>query len=207
MITANFRRFVERTGGPDSLMSVGPREAMPTARPGTPEAITQAEWSRVRAKALPLINQMATPDNDLVEAADKEGAALLGRTQQQIEQVNGRRIGTMSAAQRRHINNTLMSGSTATSATNSTAARLAQRDFNNEKAVTAYNYANAITNQGLSTLTQGNNMKMQREAQNKANSKSFMSSMLGMVGTVAGGMMGGPVGAAIGGAVGSGIGG
>jgi hypothetical protein len=173
----------------------------------TPESITQGEWNRFRERATPMIEKLSRNSTGIVDSADKEGASLLSRTQRQIAQVNGRRIGTMTAAQQRHLQNQLAGGAAATSASNSTNARLMQRDINDANVVDAYNYANTIGNQGLSVLTGGTNMKLQREAQNKANSKSFMSSALGMVGTVAGGMMGGPVGASLGGAIGSAVGG
>jgi hypothetical protein len=198
---------IDRSAPESSLSRATARSASQTHTSNSPEAIAQGEWNRFKERAMPMIEKLGKPSNTIAQAADKEGAELLARTQQQIDQANGRRIGTMTAAQRRHIQNTLAGGAAATSASNSTNARLMQRDINDANTVDAYNYANTIGNQGLSVLTGGTNMKLQREAQNKANSKSFMSSALGMVGTVAGGMIGGPVGASLGGAIGSAVGG
>jgi hypothetical protein len=113
----------------------------------------------------------------------------------------------MTPAQQRMVKNALAGGASASAATSSTAARLAERDIADGAMVESYNRANQLGNTGLNMLTQGTSMRDQRIASNKANSRSFLSSALSMVGTIGGAMIGGPVGASIGGAIGGAIGG
>lgn len=186
-------------------MAMGPTQSYgPNA---TPEQIAQAEWNRTAANAVPKIQQLAAGDNSINQAAEQSTANLLERTTGQIEQVNSRRLSKMSPAQQRFVQSALSREAASTEASVKTNAALAQRDSNDSRKIDAYNYANSFTNQGMGTLTGGTNMKMQREAQNKASSKGFMSSLLGVAGTVIGGIYGGPAGAAAGGAIGSAIGG
>lgn len=170
-------------------------------------AITQADWNRFRSQSKPLIDRLGEFDNTLVEQAEQSVTGLAERSRDQIAQVNGRRLSTLSPAQQRLVTQSINSGAASTAASTISNAAIQQRDINNIARVQAMGFANALGNQGVSLMSSAEAMKAQREAQNKANKKGFMSSALGLVGTVGGAMVGGPVGASIGGAIGSGIGG
>jgi ElaB/YqjD/DUF883 family membrane-anchored ribosome-binding protein len=170
-------------------------------------AITQADWARFRSNSLPMIDQLANGDNQLVEQAERQVDNLAERSHQQIEQVNGRRLSRLSPAQQRLISQSISASSAGTAASTITDAGIQQRELNNMSRSKALGFANAIGNQGIGLLSSAEAMKAQRDAHNKANRKGFMSSALGMIGTVAGGFFGGPLGASIGGAIGTGIGG
>lgn len=171
------------------------------------DTIIQRDWNRFRSQTQPLIDKLAMNDNSLVERAEADTANLAERSREQIAQVNGRRIGTLSPAQQRMVQQAISSGSASSAASTVTGAAIQQRDMNDNARNAAMGYANTLGNQGMAMVTNAEALKTQRDAQNKANSKGFMSSALGLVGTIGGGMMGGPLGASIGGAIGSGIGG
>ena len=211
-LSAVSRRMINRENveamGP--IDATSPETAIAAANAASPmdsNRIAQADWNRFRSQNVPLIERLSANDTSIVDQAEKSVGNIAQRSNEQIAQVNGRRLSRLTPAQLRLVQQNVNASSAGTAASTVSNAAIQQRDINDSSRVQAYGFANALGNQGVSLMSNAEAMKANRDAQNKANSKGFMSSALGLVGTVGGFMVGGPVGASIGGAIGTGIGG
>jgi hypothetical protein len=170
--------------------------------------LTQSQWAQYQANYSPINTRLTelAGDTSIIDAAKTNVSGLAERSQQQIAQVTGRRLSSMSPAQQRSIRDRLASTSSVDGASTLRSATLAQRDVKNEAMSGSLDIAAQLNNQSLSALSQVDSMKAQRDAQNAANKKSAKGGFMSMLGTVVGGaagfMMGGPMGAAAGASLG-----
>lgn len=170
--------------------------------------LTQAQWAEYQKYNAPSVAQLGEQSNDtsLVDAATKRANSLHDINRQQVDRVVGRRVTSMTPAQRRSIRDRL-SESSATDGTSSVYnARIAQRDVNNAAVNSAVDIAAVMNNQALGALTTADQLKASRDAQNAANARAAKGGFLSTLGTLAGAgigfMAGGPAGASLGASLG-----
>lgn len=180
-------------------------------------ALTQAQWQQYQQNYAPMNKRLMelADDTSIIDAARKRTTGLAERSSQQIDLVTGRRLSSMSPAQRRSIRDRLASQTSTDTAATMQTATVAQRDVRQAAMNGSLDIAGALNNQALASLSQVDAMKAQRDAQNAANKKAakggFMSTLGTVAGSVIGAFVGGPAGAAagaqIGGSAGSMLGG
>lgn len=179
--------------------------------------LTQAQWQQYQSNYSPINKRMMelADDTSIIDAAKSRLGGLAEQSTQQIAQVTGRRLSSMSPAQRRSIRDRLASTVSTDGASSMQTATLAQRDLNNAAMSGSLDIAAQLNNQAMSSLSQVDAMKATRDAQNAAAKKASKGGFLSTLGTLAGAgigfMVGGPMGASagasLGGAAGSMFGG
>jgi hypothetical protein len=175
--------------------------------------LTQAQWAQYQSNYSPVNARMMelADDTSIVDAAKQRIGGIAERSQAQIAQVTGRRLSSMSPAQRRAIRDRLATVSSTDSAATMHSATIAQRDLNNAAMSSSLDTAAQLNNQAISAMSQVDAMKAERDAKNAAAKKAakggFMSTLGTIVGGAAGFMMGGPMGASLGASLGGSVGG
>lgn len=177
--------------------------------------LTQAQWAEYQKYNAPSVAQLEAQANDtsLVDAATKRAGSLHDINRQQVDRVVGRRVTSMTPAQRRSIRDRLAESSATDGTSSIYNARIAQRDVNNAAVNSAVDTAAIMNNQALGALTTADQLKASRDAQNAANAKAAKGGFLSTLGTLAGAgigfiasggnPMGASLGASLGGSAGS----
>lgn len=172
-------------------------------------ALTQAQWQQYQQNYAPMNKRLMelADDTSIVDSARRRTIGLAERSAEQVNLVTGRRLSSMSPAQRRSIRDRLASQTATDTAATMQTATVAQRDVRQAAMNGSLDIAGALNNQALSSLSQVDAMKAQRDAQNAANKKAakggFMSTLGSIAGTAIGFAVGGPMGAAAGAQIGS----
>ncbi len=177
-------------------------------------ALTQSQWADYRKYNQPSTDELTKLANDtsIVDSATKRADGLHEANAKQVDRVTGRRVTSMTAAQRRSIRDRLATVSSTDGASSIYNSRLMQRDVNNAAVNSAMDVAATMDSQALAALTSADSLKASRDAQNAANARAAKGGFMSTLGTLAGAgigymvsgnTMGAQLGASLGGSAGS----